>query len=53
MIDEALLEKAYPSRPRKIFIPWAIIFTIFLLATVFAKFMLPGIPSLLEKIYIG
>lgn len=53
MIDEALLEKAYPSRPRKIFIPWAIIFTIFLLATVFAKFMLPGIPTLLEKINIG
>lgn len=53
MIDEALLEKAYPSRPRKIFIPWAIIFTIFLLATVFAKFILPGIPGLLEKINIG
>lgn len=53
MIDEALLEKTYPSRPRKIFKPWAIIFTIFLLATVFAKFILPGIPSLLEKINIG
>ncbi len=53
MIDEALLEKAYPSRPRKVFIPWAIIFTIFLLATVFAKFILPGMPGLLEKINIG
>ena len=53
MIDQELLEKAYPSRPRKIFFPWAIIFAILLLATVFATYFLPNIPSLIEKLNFG
>lgn len=53
MIDQELLEKAYPSRPRKIFFPWAIIFTILLLVTVFATYFLPNIPSLIEKLNFG
>ncbi|HBM70871.1 MAG TPA: hypothetical protein DD377_05970 [Firmicutes bacterium] len=48
MINKELLAKAYPSRPRKIFIPFAILFFLILLFASFLIFLFPNIPSLIE-----
>ncbi len=48
MINKELLVKAFPSRPRKIFIPFAILFLLILLFVSFLVFLFPITPSLIE-----
>lgn len=50
MVNKELLVKAYTSRPRKVFIPFAFILLLVLAFSTFVTFIFPKVPSLIEQV---